>query len=291
MNGRCDTKVKQILDAIEYGILPPTETEKRLLSIIEHEINKEDAVADMSLVSLAQDLLFELHNSTSETNEEYERRINQLRQRIEATVAKRDARRHFTRRIVKLVAVAAAVVLLMIGIGSPVRWTWFESWSTPDEQQRVVQLHAVTIDLISRAIAENGASGLRVVNDVDAIGECLGFDVGIPSLLGSDWSFSEGYIQYYFDSIELVVRFTHREFPERCLMGHIVFYTDLEFAWFVFEQSHDGDDVHVNGQRIYVTNNIDKASAVWYKGTTILNLSGDVTEEEIVVLTLELIGE
>lgn len=291
MNGRCDTKVKQILDAIEYGILPPAETEKRLLSIIEHEINKEDAVADMNLVSVAQDLLFELHNSTSETNKEYERRINQLRQRIEATVAKRDARGHFTRRIVKLVAVATAVVLLMIGIGSPMRWTWFESWSTPDEQQRVVQLKAVTIDLISRAIADNNSYGLYIVHDAEDIDERLGFSVGIPNRLGDWWYFDEGNIQYFFDSVEMALRYTHSLDPEKSFSSHVIFYTDPEFAWFVFEQSHDGDSVSVNGYNIYVTKNVNKVSTVWHHDTTIIHSSGEMTEEEIVALTLELIGE
>lgn len=291
MNGRCDTKVKQILDAIEYGALPPAETEKRLFSIIEHEINKEDAAADMSLVSVAQDLLLELHNSSSETNEEHERRINQLRQRIEATVAKRDARGHFTRRIVKLAAVTAAVVLLMIGIGSPMRWTWFESWSTLDEQQRVVQLKDVTLDLVSQAIADNPETGMQVVKNADEIREYLGFDIGVRQQLGDHWDFYEGYIQYFNDSIEVAIRYTRDEGSESSLMVNLTFYTDSEFAWFMFEQSQDGDIISANGSNMYVCENNNRVSAVCHQGMTLFHLSGDVTEEEIVMLVLEIIGE
>ena len=140
MSGNCDTKVKQILDAIEYGKLLPADTEKRLLDMIEHEINKEDTAADMGLISIAQDLLFELHSLSCERTEENERRLDQLRKRISGTVAKREAYGNAMRRVIKIGAAVAVFVLLVVGVGYPLQLTWFESWSTPDEQQRVVQL-------------------------------------------------------------------------------------------------------------------------------------------------------
>lgn len=291
MNGNCDTKVKQILDAIEYGKLLPADTEKRLLDMIECEINKEDTAADMGLISIAQDLLFELHNLSCERTEENERRLDQLRQRIEATVEKRESRGLVTRRIVKIVAVAAAFILLAVGISSPIQWTWFESWSTPDEQQRVVQLHSVSIDLVSQAIADNDSSGLFVVNDAEDIDKYLGFDLEIPNRIGDGWHFEEGHIQYFFDSVELAIRYTHSERPDNSFSSHIIFYTDPEFAWFVFEQSHDGKSVSVNGQKIYVTKNVDKVSTVWHHATTVIHSSGKLLEDEMIMLTLELIGE
>ena len=293
MNGNCDTKVKQILDAIEYGKLLPADTEKRLLDMIECEINKEDTAADMGLISIAQDLLFEMHNLSCERTEESERRLDQLRKRISATVAKRAKREAYgnaMRRVIKIGAAVAVFVLLVVGMGYPLQLTWFESWSTPGEQQRVVQLHAVTLDMVSQAIAEKGALGLQFVQNVNDFDNLLCFDIDMPASLREEWFFSEGNIQYYSDSIELVMRYVHSEHKDKSVTCNVTLYTDSEVAWFMFEQSHEGESVSTNGYEIYVSKNVDKASAVWHHETTILHLSGDVTEEEIVMLTLEIIG-
>lgn len=291
MNGNCDTKVKQILDAIEYGKLLPADTEKRLLDMIECEINKEDTAADMGLISIAQDLLFEMHSLSCERTEESERRLDQLRKRISGTVAKREAYGNAKRRVIKIGAAAAVFILLVVGICSPIQWTWYESWSTPDEQQRVVKLHAVTLDLVSQAIADHGTSEVHTVGAAHEVGEYLGFDLGIHQRLGDKWEFQEGYIQYCLDSIEVVIRYTQIEYPDKRLTCNITFFTDSEFAWFMFEQSQEGTCVSVDCYDVYVSRNLDRVSAAWYQGTTILHLSGDVTEEEILMLTLEMIGE
>lgn len=290
MHGDCRAQVKQILEAIDYGNLPPSETEKRLLEILDTEIAKEDAAADMGLVSVAQDLLLELHNNPFGTEEAYEKRIAQLRSRIDATAAEQTAKRHRSRRIVKIAAAIAAILVIVAGIGVPLQRTWFESRSTPDEQQRIIMGHEITSEMVASAIAGNGDAAATVVDSFSELPALLGFDPRIPETLNDAWVANYGSVRYFPGYIRIIAMYRHRDNSEQSISCSINFYTDAEYAYFSFEQSREGEAVHVDGYEMYVSENVDRTNVCWYNNNVYAWLSGSVTPDEATALMLSLIG-
>lgn len=290
MNGGCDTKVKQILEAIEYGTLPPVETEGRLFSIIENEINKEDEAADLGLISVAQDLLLELHNRADELDEDREGRLDQLRKRIDATIADQAVRRVKSRGIVKTIVAVAAVTVIAFGISNPFRWSWLESWSTSDEQQRVIERHTVTVDMVSKAIAMHEATGFFVVNNVEELNELLGFVTGIPAVIEDKWSAVNVFAHCFVDFIQVVVRYADVEGGTQSFTCTISYYADADFALFTFEQSREGESKMVGDRNFYISRNFDQTSVSWYDEATVIHISGSIDDEEAVSIMMEMIG-
>lgn len=290
MHGNCRAQVKQILEAIEYGNLPPSETEKRLLEVIDNEIAKEDTAADMVLISVAQNLLLELHGNPLGTEEAYEMRIAQLRSRIEATVAEQTAKRHRSRRIFKIAAAIAAILVIVAGIGVPLHRTWFESWSTPDEQQRIIMGHEITSDMVASAIAGNEDAAATVVESFSDLPAHLGFDPRIPETLNDAWLAHYGSVRYFPGYISITAMYRHRDNAEQSIRCSVNFYTDTEYAYFTFEQNRDGAAVLTNDCEMYISENINRTNVCWYNNNVYVWLSGEVTPDEATALMLDLIG-
>lgn len=290
MHGNCRAQVKQILEAIEYGNLPPSETEKRLLEVIDNEIAKEDTAADMVLISVAQNLLLELHGNPLGTEEAYEMRIAQLRSRIEATVAEQAVKRHRSRRIVKIAVAVAAILVIVAGIGVPLHRTWFESWSTPDEQQRIIMGHEITSEIVASAIAGNEDAAATVVESFSDLPVLLGFDPRVPETLNDAWLAYYGSVRYFPGYIKITAIYQHRANSEQSITCSVNFYTDAEYAYFSFEQNREGTAVHMDGCEMYVSENLDRTNVCWYNNNVYVWLSGELTPDEATTLMLDLIG-
>lgn len=287
MNGDRGAAVKQILNAIEFGTLPTDETQRRLMELIQKEASRTDGPADEELILSCVDLMERLQGREYE---ETEVRIAALNHRIAESIQKKQRSQERRRTVFRAVSAIAAVLVLIVGIGVPLRWTWFESWSTPDEQQHVVMGHEITIDMVASAIAENGAKDPIVVSDFSEFEKHLGFDPTIPLALCNDWTADHGLIQYFSGYIQIVARYVHTENPEKSITCTVCYFTDVEYAYFSFEQNHEGEQMSIQGMDVYLSNNVERNSATWYNNNMYAQVVGMVSSEEAVELLLRLIG-
>lgn len=287
MNGDRRTHVKRILQAIENGTLPPPETERRLCELIENEVTRTDALPDEDFISACIALWDELH---SQDSTDYEERAAQLRLRIDSTLRTLQKRKKRNRVLTKVVAAVAAIIVLVVGISLPVRWIWFDSWSTPDEQQHVIMGHEISVDMVEHAIAEHGDRGSIICEDISAIEHYLGFDLGIPPILGDEWRVTNCSVRFFTGYIRVAVIYGHSEDSGRQLTCAIHIYTDMDFAYFSFEQSREGDCIVKGNHEFYISQNITRTSISWLNRLMYIRLVGDVSEDEAISLMIELIG-
>ncbi len=255
MNGESETAVKQILLAIENGALPPDETQRRLMELIQKEANRTDVPADEKLISACMDLMERLQGREPV---EDGARIAALNQRIADAIQKKKRNQERWRTTFRTVGAIAAMLVLLVGIGIPLRWTWFESWSAPDEQQHVIMGHEITVDMVASAIAEKVETDSNTISitDVAQIDDILGLELNIPSILANDWIARDGYINYSPGYIKISLVYANEQDDNRKLTCIVNLYTDVEYAYFSFEQSREGDHVSINGIDLYVSDNV-----------------------------------
>lgn len=287
MNGDRGTAVKQILNAIEFGTLPTDETQRRLMELIQKEASRTDGPADEELILSCVDLMERLQGREYE---ETEVRIAALNHRIAESIQKKQRSQERRRTVFRAVSAIAAVLVLIVGIGVPLRWTWFESWSTPDEQQHVIMGHEITIDMVASAIAENGAKEPIVVSDFSEFEKHLGFNPRIPSVLCDEWVVDYGSIRYFSGYIRLVAIYVNSKNPDASITCTINYFTDAEYAYFSFEQTCEGEKHNIDGMDIYLSNNLDRNSATWYNSNMYAQVTGPITSDTAVYLLQSLLG-
>lgn len=287
MNGDRGAAVTQIMKAIEYGNLPADETQRRLMELIQKEANRTDSPADEELISACMDLLERLQGREYE---EDEMRIAALNQRISDAIQKKQQRQEHRRTAFRAVGAIAAALVLIVGIGVPLRWTWFERWSTPDEQQHVIMGHEITVDMVASAIAENETNEPIVVSDFSEFEKHLGFDPGIPSNLGDEWIAEYGSIRYFSGYVQIVAIYARGDVPDNGITCAISYFTDVEYAYFSFEQTHEGKLKRIDDFDLYISENNERSSICWYNKMMHARLSGRVDVNEAIVLFMELIS-
>ena len=144
MSGTKKEHVKIILQTIENGTLSEAETEQRLLGLVRQEAERKDRPADLGLIRACVELGDQLQGRSGDVDSE---RIDKLKRRIAITYEERRKKKEKRKAILKYASFGAAAVLLVASFFVPQHWSWIESWSTPDEQQRVLIGHEVTVDL------------------------------------------------------------------------------------------------------------------------------------------------
>lgn len=289
MNGDRGAAVKQIMQAIEYGTLPTDETQRRLMELIQKEANRTDGPADEELMSACIDLMERLQGREHVEDEE---RIAALNQRIADAIQKKQQSQERWHTAFRAVGAIAAVVVLLVGIGVPLRWTWFESWSTPDEQQHVIMGHEITVDMVASAIADSAELDTTTVavNDFAQIDEILGLPLSIPSVLAGEWIASNGFINYAPGYIKVSLVYKNANDSNQQVAAVINLYSDIEYAYFSFEQSRNGELISSNGIEYYVSDNMGQTSACWYNAATLIFLTGDIEVDQMTNLVISLIG-
>lgn len=257
------------------------------MELIQKEASRTDGPADEELISACVDLMerFQGHEY-----EEDEARIAALNQRIAESLQKKQRRQEHWYTAFRAVSAIAAVLVLIVGIGVPLRWTWFESWSTPDEQQHVIMGHEITVDMVAAAIAENEAKEPIVVSDFSEFKDHLGFDPGIPLVLADEWVTNFSMIQYFSGYIQVNTIYTNSKTPAKNITCTVSYFTDIDFAYFTFEQNAEGEIRSIQGIDIYVSRNIERNSATWYSKNMYARVVGELSSDEVSDILLELIG-
>lgn len=287
MGGNVQSCTDRILHAIDFGRLSGPETQKRLEQLIETEVARMDAPADLALVEGCQSLLWQLHMHARMATTDHPDRVYQ---RILATVDAQERRAAAVRRALRWCAVAAAALLIVIGLSGGLHWRWFEQFSTPDEQQRVIVGHEVSVEMVDMAIAENKNRGPIIVDDVSELSQLLGFDLDIPATLGDGWQVQNCTLRFLTGYIKVGVMYEHPDRVDSSLLCAVYIYNDMEYAYFSFEQSREGHSKIIGNQELYISQNVERTTVNWYNNLMYVRLAGAVSEDEAVNLMLELIG-
>lgn len=287
MNGNRRAHVKRILQAIENGTLPPTETERRLRALIEEEVTQTDSLPDEEFVFTCIALWDELHDNT---DAEYEMRAVRLRLKLDKVLHKRKKQRG---AMVKVIAAVAAVIMLVAGISIPLRTVWFESHSTPDEQQHVMMGHELTVDMVESAIADSYSvdTGTVKISDFSQVDDVIGLPIHIPESLGEEWVGDRGYVNFSPGYIKVTLVYVNDKQPDKRMTCLINIYTDVDMAYFSFEQTREGELVCADGLEFYVSDNMGRTSACWYNNVMYICVAGELECREITEIMLLIIGE
>lgn len=288
MNGKRESAAAQILKAIDFGLLPTDEMDRRLMDLIMKEADRTDGPADEELILTCLDLMDVLQGRGHEVDMV---RINALNQRIANAIQKMKKREKRRRTAFRAIGAIAAALVLIVALGVPLRWTWFESWSTPDEQQYVIMGHEITVEMVASAIAENEAKEPITFSGCSEFEKHLGFDPQIPSVLCGKWIANYGVIQYYSGYIQIVTRYVDAENPEISIICTVCYFTDAEYAYLAFEQNAEGKKVSLGSTEVYLSDNIDRNSATWYNKNMYAQIAGHIASEEAIELLKTLIGE
>lgn len=272
---------RQVLHEVAWGALSPDETVRRLEALIEAEITRTDAPADMALVDACQSLLWQLHTHGALPYDSHE---SDGFLRLQERIAAIERRRRMTGRILRWSAVAAAAVLLLLGATGNLHW--FGQSAAPG-QQHIVQRHEITGDTIAAAMAKNELTGNLIVTNFAEFGQILGFDPCLPQTLGDGWQAERGSLHFLPGYIKLNGQYEH---PQKGrLVCTIHYFTDMELSYYTFEQSREGDFILHGGREFYLTEQEDRTSVSWNSDVMLLHLSSESGKDEALALAAEIL--
>lgn len=275
MDGERISYTERILNAIEYGKLPSDETERRLCALIEAEINKTDSEADMELIKACQSLMWQLH-SHGETP--YDSHYDANKAKIAQRLHRGERFASAAKSVGRIVAAAAAVVLVVLGLRGDLQWSWLEHDDTADQQQHIISANEVGVELIQKAIAEHSSvSPMRVTTPAE-LTEKISF-IPMPQKLGETWEFSFADISITPVSICVDARYVNTA-TQSSVIYSVVLFNDAEETYYTFEQSADGELVVLDGHQVYVAENMHRSVMCWTDGLVLVRISGEYNEQE-----------
>ena len=286
MDGERKSCTVRILTAIEYGNQSKEETERRLRELVEAEVNKTDSEADMGLVKACQSLMWQLHtHGELPYDSHYDENKAKIDQRLKHYMFVSNT----VKSVGKILAIAAVVVLVVLGLRGDLHWSWLEHNDTLDQQQHIITGNEIGVELIQSAIAEHLDEGVIQTSDIAVIRSEFSF-IPIPEQIHGIWFFDSAMALITPDMIRLDVDYKH-ESNERITVYTVTVFTCTEDAYLTFEQSEVGYEADISGNRVYVAQNIDEPVLCWTRGLTFVRITGDIEDAEGLTMIEFLIGE
>lgn len=286
MSGDHRSYKDQILNAIEDGTLSHEESERRLQELIDSEINRKDGPADMELIDACQSLLWILSNTPQPVALHTEQSLASLQMRL----AKRKQRQRVAVITTRAIAIAAIFLVLFVGVGGLLRWEWFSRYSTPDEQQYVIQGYVIDPQIIARSIAEHIDNVRLETKDYSEVLTFLGFDPCIPQHLVDHWDARNFFVSITPDMIYISTLYLNNDGNARQLTLDSFFCTSVENAYITFEQNQTGKIEMVNDYPVYVSENEGYSVACWLRKNLVLMLSSEGNYSELRTILVSEIG-
>ena len=282
MNGDNRSCEDQILRAIDYGNLPQEEIERRLRNLIEVEISRTDAPADLEMIDACQSLLLEMHGQSDQLRISAEKAAETDRE-----IPDNDRLRfHSPRMVFRIVAVTALLIMIVTISSVSLRLYWLEGHSTPDEQQYIVQSHEIDMSVINAAIAEHTEFTEIETENQEDLYTFLGFQLNIPIALQDIWTAESYNAIIAFEQIQITTFYTDAE--NNTLVYAINLFTDPSNARLTFEQNAEGVIWDISGNSIYVARNENRLSLVWSNDMVVYFLSGSISDEDVPLILYEI---
>lgn len=271
-NGSANYKLEAIKKAIADGTLTKEEISRRLAYAIHMETDKQPDEQDTDFVMACQTILYEMRTGHSyvsrkeESKRELKNRLSEEAQRNKPPL------RVFTRSLL------AAGVLIVVLIGTDILFSreWLDGESTEDQQQYVISGQKIDPGIVDEGQADESVTEPQSITttNLDEAVEVLGFTPAMPQWIPDGWEL----LSYDVFKTELSNWFTatySNAIQEYALIYHIAYYGDIEQAQVVFEQSRSGEEyVLDDGSTVYITENLDDTTCVWYENSACYNLAG-----------------
>lgn len=258
---------------------------KRLTVAIETEYLKDSPNVDY--INMCEDFLWEIG---TQGQQKYVSANDRYLQAIQQHTAQFPRTQNANARAFRWKFSCSAVVLLvLLGLSLfPIRW--FTHESTIDSEQYILRGHEITVEMFSTAQADGLNQGLVIVQDFSEFRDILGFDPRIPTIWGTSWIADHGSISNLPGYIKITAIYRNKYDSAKIITCTINYFTDIEYAYFSFEQSKDGAEIQRNGYSMYVTQNIDNTVICWYDANMYIWFSGNLDTSEATRLMLDLIG-
>lgn len=272
MNGVSGRTAAKILTAIENGTLPAAETERRLENLVEAEIEREDAPADLELIDACEDLLLAFQ---SVDNQKLVKTI--LAQPTKSIKRRRNkkARTHkggMARRF-RRIACAGAGVFIFVCCANMVRLQWLSGNSSEDEQQYIIQGKEIEPNSVAGADGTRGEGPISFsTGDLQTALDALDFEPQIPTYVPAGLA-PNAY------SVNKVSRYTvfGIEYVDAARKTIISFeaisYVHIDELQVTLEQNKEGNEVEIDGSLVYVTKNYERTVCVWSEESVLYMLT------------------
>ena len=286
MNDPKEADVRAILQAIEYGHLPPRETQRRLLDMIQAEASRTDAPADEAKIRTCMDLLERLQG---EQEPIAPARVDALRQRIAAAHQENERKRRKRKKFMSVAACSAAAVAVAFAVSHPLQW--YEPWTTSDEQQHFVAGHKVAVEMLETAVADPALPSGETIEaqSIAALDALIGRKTGIPEVVNEQWALQHRYVNFTRSGIRISLMYVNMEDAQQTIVGAIDLISNPQYMMFSFEQSYEGTIQQFDGLNFYITENINKPVAFWQSNDKTMLFSGRTSQEDVTSLLCTII--
>lgn len=288
MNGDVRPEVNKILNAIEQGNLPKDEMIRRIETLIQTEAEKSDAEIDLTLISACEDLLEELNlHETAPTDD----RLFANQQGVQARIQRTKLRRKAAKAGLRVVAAAAALMVLLVAIDVIFDRGWFVEHSTQDEQQYVVQGECADPGLIEEGTARDPAADSELVTtSYEELVAFLGYEPILPNWMPETMQLIDYRSSKHSDEEFIVVTYSNNA-SDSFVQYTQICYHHLENARVSFEQSAEGEIITFNSVAVYKANNLHRNLFHWTIGNSVFSLNSNLADEENFKIIHSITGE
>lgn len=281
MNGE-QSALLEILNAIEHGNLSTEETRRRLEELIDNEINKTDVPANMEIVDECEKLLWALNTKGKLP---FISNLESNKQSILKRINRSFNIRQVTKFTFQVASLAAIIFISVIGFDILFRKEWTIDYSTPDEQQYIIQGQTYDPNIVDSASAteDQKEKSLSTTNYSNVI-HFLGFDPLIDNHISSEWvaekyacfvSHSNSTFRAYYKSERGEIRLT------------IDYSNDISDIKTSIEQNNDGCQSQIRNYNVYYTTNNGTIVATWTSENKIYKIASDSLSSEEVLLFIK----
>ena len=257
MNGE-QSALLEILNAIEYGNLSTEETRRRLEKLIDNEINKTDAPANIEIVDECEKLLWALNTKGKLP---FISNLKSNKQSVLKRINRPFNARQVTKFTFQVASLAAIIFISVIGFDILFRKEWLINYSTPDEQQYIIQGQKNDPTLIDSASAIGDQTERTLTTTIysDVI-SFLGFDPLADNAISANWT-AEEYICFSSDENSSLRAYYVN--GQDSLRITIDFYNSMSNVTTYVEQYSNGIHQDINGIDVYYAMNNGHFTSVW----------------------------
>lgn len=278
MNGGRTITV-EILNAIEYGTLSVDETRRRLEELIDKEIQKSDAPANMQLIDECEKLLWELNTNGKIPF------VSHLEENQAAVLKRSNWRQNLLslrKQAFRIGTIAAAICVLAIGIEALLHKEWLVWQSTVDEQQLIVHGQEFDPGTVKGVNAENNQNPDELsTNEYAEVVNFLGFDPHMNFSLEQGWSVEQYTCSRFDYDSTLYIDYLYQD--GNTIRISATFYNDIRDAVMYLEQNSDGEQYQLSGRTLYLTRNHNRIIATWNEENAVFTLRSGSTFDDTIL--------
>lgn len=272
-------QLEAIRQAISDGRLTAQQIHSILLEEITNELNKPKEEVDTEYISACQELLGSLNRSrTAAVVSHYEENLQAIRNKMQPRFSFSPCTGW------KRIATAMCLALVFLCVGLFIPEGWIITHQTEDEGQYIMQ--GIETPAGFGSVADAGPAldhiGIYDTTSWQEVVYLMGGKPQVPHWLPSGWSILTYTVSLTDVSSGLTIIYLHDETGGSLLFQSTTFF-DLSSLYSYIEQNSEGVVTELaDGTKVYITDNIDNATATWHSTHSTYLLSGDVTKDKLV---------